>query len=218
MKRGKKSKKKRDVNLERKIRKRPKNYFLFTLVIAIVVIVLVVGTLVYSFFGGFNKITGFSLLNPGFVKCVDSDGGTNHYIRGFTKGFYKESEGNIVFTTKEDRCFNDSRRSWVEEYYCRNYGFYSNGTYNDDVNLYKINLFCLEGCKEGRCTGETAQCVDSDRGRNYYVKGVTSKKNDSRVDYCLTVSFVREYYCSDNNIFSIDSRCSRGCREGSCIR
>ncbi len=69
-------------------------------------------------------------------------------------------------------------------------------------------------------------CVDSDGGKNYYIKGETSKIiNDytvGQVDKC-SGDFIVEAYCGadnkDGNDYkkAVDFKCSNGCSNGACI-
>ncbi len=93
---------------------------------------------------------------------------------------------------------------------------------------------CTDGCKEGRCVGETEQatpssepkCSDTDGGINYYVRGtimVGSNKQapESCEDDGITL---KEESCVPNpgpNEGTISTniyKCPNGCKDGACIK
>ena len=64
-------------------------------------------------------------------------------------------------------------------------------------------------------------CIDSDGGKDYFVKGEIHYNNRdvSYEDYCtFSGKKVNEYYChSDNQIKSLREECENGCVDGVCI-
>ncbi|MEM3113482.1 MAG: LamG-like jellyroll fold domain-containing protein [Candidatus Pacearchaeota archaeon] len=61
------------------------------------------------------------------------------------------------------------------------------------------------------------ECVDSDGGINYYVRGSTFKATSNYTDYCTSSSNIMEFYCSNNTIQNIQSSCTNGCSQGKCV-
>jgi hypothetical protein len=64
-------------------------------------------------------------------------------------------------------------------------------------------------------------CIDSDGGKNYYVKGsVVYSDNPALVDYCKGNDDLFEYFCSGENGMpkGMNITCDRGCKDGACIR
>lgn len=62
-------------------------------------------------------------------------------------------------------------------------------------------------------------CSDSDSGINYYTKGTTIDRNESKTDFCSGTQLLTEYYCaSSNNISVIEAPylCANGCTNGAC--
>jgi len=118
------------------------------------------------------------------------------------------------------------------DYYCKNSVVYECDK-NANTNLYptkwKVDTYCPDKCKSGSenpnrnsdlCEDikETKdECVDSDGGLNYNVRG----KTNSNTDYCLDAYNLAEYYCftsasGDVGIHSDKYRCSAGCKDGKC--
>lgn len=64
-----------------------------------------------------------------------------------------------------------------------------------------------------------AQCNDSDNGQDKFVKGTTTRNGSSSIDYCQDSDTVHEYYCSNNEIASINLDCPTNyiCNDGRCI-
>jgi len=67
----------------------------------------------------------------------------------------------------------------------------------------------------------TTVCTDSDGGKNYILKGTTTKETNIVTDYCLATGIkLVEYYCSAGRINSITYDCSKVgkvCQNGACI-
>jgi hypothetical protein len=96
---------------------------------------------------------------------------------------------------------------------------------------YSEEYECPLGCEDGACipryfsaTEEfEGECVDSDGGQDYYIKGVISGKAptglaSSQIDHCLTDSTLAEFLCGDNDLVLLDAHdCPNGCQDGVCI-
>src|SRR3989344_3921045 len=76
-----------------------------------------------------------------------------------------------------------------------------------------------------KITGQavSSSCVDSDNGKNYFVKGTTSgidaKTNvqTSQTDRCANRRTLIEYFCDANGkVASVFTACSLGCSSGIC--
>lgn len=64
-------------------------------------------------------------------------------------------------------------------------------------------------------------CIDSDQGKNYYVKGKTSDNSDTIIlDRCMADSSntLIEGYCENNVKKSITYTCPNGCQDGACFK
>ena len=94
-----------------------------------------------------------------------------------------------------------------------------------DVRIYNRALSESEISELAGIVGNV-QCTDSDDGINYYVKGsvsgLISNIQSSRIDRCGGPdpnNYLVEYYCQDNNIFSISQAflCQNGCLDGACV-
>jgi hypothetical protein len=117
--------------------------------------------------------------NP--TNCTDSDGGENYYLKGHISGAMPE--GFI----SEDQCVSPEGR--LRETICVN-GYGSSKLHD-----------CPNGCSNGACINSTINqsCYDSDRGKNYYLKGTVSNKGLTATDECAGVK-IKEFYCMQNTI------------------
>ncbi|MBL7100934.1 MAG: LPXTG cell wall anchor domain-containing protein [Nanoarchaeota archaeon] len=72
-------------------------------------------------------------------------------------------------------------------------------------------------------TSVSAECVDTDDGKNFGVKGVTTYTKDGRVisevvDSCLDETRLEEYFCEpDGKSTATRYDCLEGCEDGICI-
>tara|TARA_Y100000310_G_scaffold340426_1_gene436161 strand:+ start:729 stop:2081 length:1353 start_codon:yes stop_codon:yes gene_type:complete len=162
--------------------------------------------------------------DPVPTSCSDSDGGKNIEEKGITEA------GS---DSREDECYE----SELVEFFCT----------SNKVNAQTFD--CVEegyeGCSSGACAnyevGSAAKkvdeggCSDSDGGKNIEEKGTTigvtlDGYETIRSDLC-TVDTVDssdnsydmlEYYCSEENIFSVElincgSEVYNGCSDGACV-
>ena len=88
-------------------------------------------------------------------------------------------------------------------------------------------IFCAYGCQNGACIKEPlpplppVSCMDTDRGRNYYVKGSVSacEKGICVIpipDGCLDEFILEEGYCENGKMLFQKYRCPNGCQNGVC--
>lgn len=149
-----------------------------------------------------------SLYDAMETLCVDSDGGVDYYTKGVV---------NISSIEFEDWCLNDT---YVHEMYC---GFAA--TNSEDYE-------CPYGCSNGVCVQEnetnqtTANCTDTDDGKNYYVKGTITTSYDENsdphivegkghvTDRCVNDTQLDEYYCENGYGKGISITCP--CEDGIC--
>lgn len=110
--------------------------------------------------------------------------------------------------------------------------------------MYKQEYSCLRkttcSCIEGKCQWDkkitaykecmtllnaTHTCTDSDGGKEYYTKGTTTGNTPSEPttniagtynDICTT-NTLKEYYCEDNLVKSVEYNCREGCTAGACV-
>ena len=72
----------------------------------------------------------------------------------------------------------------------------------------------------------TASCTDSDNGRNYFQKGITSGSETVfffsnevvKTDSCLNSKVLKEYFCQNNNVVSENYICENGCSNWACLK
>lgn len=155
--------------------------------------------------------------------CTDTDGGVNYYRRGSCTGY--NSDFTQYYTTEED-CINQNQ---LYECWCE-----PDGRKNGVIHS------CPQGCQDGRCVGTTttthstttttyttttsthpANCVDTDGGQDYYVRGSTTGLNNQNqwttfTDYCGG-NQLQEFWCNyDNKAILTQHNCPTGCANGKC--
>ncbi len=157
--------------------------------------------------------------------CTDSDGGKNHY----TKGYIECPDGSCSKTW--DYCAKSSvdlpgttnSGTYLYEMWCNEYGY-------PQMEFHT----CDNGCVDGACIRSEATCKDSDGGKEYYIKGVTTlstgQKHTDSCTYCtgdctspgdcppVECFGVIEYYCDGNGITGTNYDCPNGCVDGACVR
>ncbi len=176
--------------------------------------ILVIGILLVvfgGFFGLKQGVTGNPIISN--VKgvessvtkanqtCLDSDGGLNYNIYGYTNVSYL---GN--YTINYDACSVNA--SILLERYC-------NG-----INSAVDSHVCPYGCKNGVCNSQPPTCTDTDGGANYYLRGTANdSQGDSGTDYCISSATIKEYYCSDGLVTELNYNCLLGysCSNGACL-
>ena len=172
------------------------------------------------------------------ATCIDSDDGRNHYEKGTlsVRGYGEKYEDKCAFGDKEgttavEGC-SGSSSCYLWEFYCSYLGA-------DYASSETIN--CPNGCLNGACiqltTNETATCVDSDDGKEPFVKGNVNYNIDGKnyvaEDWCSTNQGNGGYVesCSGDNCNLIEIICSEttggsdytlitcgdGCKNGACI-
>jgi len=93
-------------------------------------------------------------------------------------------------------------------------------------------------CIDNQCQlipSQEEACVDSDNGKNYYVKGRVNGEEDKCINMGARVPQIvnscggkddemaefcrlQEYFCEDNQIESLQYICPNGCKDGACIK
>jgi len=145
--------------------------------------------------------------------CKDSDGGVNYYVKGTTSGY--ELPGHYMPITFTDTC----NENILTEYKC-----------GDDEVVLNVKFNCKNGCSNGACIpNEFVDCIDSDGGKNYFLKGtISGERSDGTditdTDICynhIPIIYnkkLREYYCTESGAVE-DSviKCSYKCRAGECV-
>ncbi len=146
-------------------------------------------------------------LNAG---CTDTDGGRNIYIAGEAQE--RNSEGLVISTVKDGCADYDNKI--ISEAYCEN------GKIKVD---WTVECPGSGGCRDGACIRDSSvpdlNCVDSDGGRDYYVKGFTSNVDKSEEDFCKEDGKLIEYSCNSyGNILRKPVECKEGevCFDGAC--
>jgi len=79
-------------------------------------------------------------------------------------------------------------------------------------------------CGGGEGEKNVSECVDSDGGKDYYVKGVVKSKDMSATDACgvnidgvYNKNILIEHYCSENAWMHENFECPNGCKDGACL-
>jgi hypothetical protein len=163
-------------------------------------------------------------------ECTDTDAGINYYIRGVvSQTGHRWADQCIIkgdTTVTTDICSGED--CYLQENFC---GF---GGMGKDSQFYN----CPEGCNYGTCIGTpevvtgtpptpiiTQTCTDSDKGKNYLVKGSTTiaYSNGTKqtfTDSCNKDGTLKEWYCQDNAALGVNLKCPAGyyCTNGLCRR
>ena len=129
--------------------------------------------------------------------CTDSDPGDNVYFQGYT------SQGRNAQAISWDYCMDGTT------------------LYEQSCDGGKI-IKCDTSCTQGKCnphgvpsTQKQTQCIDTDSGKNFKVKGTVSygpKISDILFDYCQSNTDLIEQTCAG----PIKAICDRSCADGLC--
>jgi len=105
-----------------------------------------------------------------------------------------------------------------------------NGFNNIDVNLVnegKYRLYASLNYKgkeeksywEFKVSGDNFECIDSDKGRVFNIKGIAIKGNEVVEDICLDKRTLKENYCDNNVLKSERHTCAilQECSDGICV-
>ena len=134
-------------------------------------------------------------------SCTDTDGGEKYYEKGSITG--SMPEGFI----SEDKCIVPEGR--LREVVCiDNYG---------SAKLYD----CPHGCENGKCIQENTECMDTDEGLDYNVKGTVTDSSGKYTDKCIDTRegpMLVEYTCKDNAVKGEQHLCSGTCQDGECVQ
>ena len=68
-------------------------------------------------------------------------------------------------------------------------------------------------------TNTTVTCTDSEGGKDYYTKGISTNSSGAYTDFCLNNNYLNEYFCvfSSNMLISESFYCPYGCSDGACL-
>jgi len=143
------------------------------------------------------------------VTCNDTDNGQDIYVKGTAQ--------NNTFM-KTDYCYTKTDLKYgysvthLMEQYCNN-------------SLVKeAEWICPVGyeCKDGACINKSVTCIDSDNGKNFFLKGSTTAKNVTRTDSCSWERdkgfIIKEYYCENSESKETSYICPGNCIDGACIQ
>jgi len=128
--------------------------------------------------------------------CQDSDNGSNVYSKGTA------SKGGLSYT---DSCNGTGH---VLEYYC--------GQGNEVLN-YSGDCAAGETCEDGICKFEPS-CTDSDGENDIFEKGTVTTESGAYVDYCTSITSLKEYRCAGAGMQAVDVFCGTDfeCSMGAC--
>ena len=119
------------------------------------------------------------------------------------------------------------------------YGGRNPGDYLDMVSVGETKVFVSHPCVHPAfppiggptdvCVAKlpklgSISCTDTDNGQSIYTKGTVTSINlsgsYSYTDYCVSSTYVKEYYCQNNQALSANLYCSKGCLSynGACTR
>jgi len=145
--------------------------------------------------------------------CTDSDEGKDYYTEGRVNIVTKIGE-----TVDSGVYFDVCSNNILKEMYCAS---------ATDSRVSSENYTCPNGCKDGACVEAPAEeppaeeCVDSDNGRDYFVKGETTD-GATREDVCRDAKTLVEFYCEQARgqkrptRGAEEKKCEYGCEDGAC--
>ncbi|MBI5158676.1 hypothetical protein HY992_01005 [Candidatus Micrarchaeota archaeon] len=149
------------------------------------------------------------------TTCLETDGGVQAYVKGSV---------TLGSEVKTDYCPDAST---IIEYYCTSV---ENGRIESRQYPVPSGYSCVDGAfsqQSGSSGGtgtetpaaSTSTCKDSDNGINVYTPGRVEASLSVARDSCVTSTTVKEYYCRDGKLDSIDSECPSGysCDGGACV-
>ncbi len=153
------------------------------------------------------------------------------YKDGVTQGI-KDYEGKIDYVKrKNDLVIGTSREiqylfdGKIDEFKIWNYALTAEDVL-EEYNSYSAENYCgntvcdIVNENKENCA-EDCSCTDSDKGINYYEKGMCDDKSKTIVDNCGGGDWLNEAYCDDSGsevICKFSSQgCPYGCSEGACL-
>jgi hypothetical protein len=169
--------------------------------------------------------TSTCVWKTGQTPCIDSDKGKIYSIKGTFSG--TTIEGTPI--SSSDSCLSSTELTAEEV----ESGLYIKEGYCDEGELKIERNSCPNGCLDGVCRG-TAACEDTDGGKNYVVKGTASGSSAGGwaniADTCIedvvattgvitpiaSSNYLKETFCSGNQIVSEVVQCPEGCEDGKC--
>ena len=165
----------------------------------------------------------FDIFYP-FIYYVQSIGEESVVIYTYPNMYYSSFDEGCYL----EYCYSDQ---YVNEWYC-----------NNGVPT-KQKFYCENGCKDGACQPlpDESECLDSDGGKNYYVKGTAEKSGiEGTYDCCkqyystemgdatqgigpgggpcvYSGPYLYEAICEGNIPSMFVYECPNGCKNGTCI-
>lgn len=137
-------------------------------------------------------------------SCLDTDG-KETTTKGIvtTKDVYGEEK------TYVDKC---SGQKGVIEYFCE-------GTVGKSEAM-----TCGDVCQDGACMVRTTLCTDTDKGKDYGIKGIVTGYS-TVADFCADRDLLVEFGCygfvetskTSAKVDFVTVKCKSGCQEGKCI-
>jgi len=137
----------------------------------------------------------------GREECTDEDGGKNYSVRA---AVYL---GDTL--RGRDGCLDGKQ---LKEFFC-------DTDYTADFEIYD----CPDICTGGICVDRPEECIDSDGGLNYSIKGYVTSQSGRDDDYCEEDGTLVEYSCesveatqSQSDIYNCSDE-SKICVSGRCV-
>jgi len=150
------------------------------------------------------------------IQCRESDNGVNYDVKGTA------CIGTICNT---DVCLSNNKT--IIEYYIKENDA-ADGLCSPSTNISRQTYTCPNGCSNGACLGPqnetpivvvetptpaiTQICTDSDKGKNYVVKGsatiaYSNGTKQTFTDSCNKDGTLKEWYCQNNTSLSANVKC-----------
>lgn len=156
--------------------------------------------------------------------CNESDGGENYYKYGTVKTFSDYYDGWCLFGY--DVCLDEYT---LAEVVC-------GPSPENRLGYNTIHYNCQYGCLQGKCSQRGSspnnQCLETDYGEEYYIKGNLEKDGVIEEDDCRFENRLIEYSCEldesrldpniidysvlDSGYYRIEYDCPLSCEDGAC--
>ena len=98
--------------------------------------------------------------------------------------------------------------------------YYNEIAESNEANNQREQRIYVEPAKSVSTT--SPECIDSDGGKNYYVRGITNVDGRQFEDECIRSTLtgnydgLREFYCQGNKLGHVKVKCSNTCNNGEC--
>jgi hypothetical protein len=112
-------------------------------------------------------------------------------------------------TTTSKVCQNDKLYTEYSRDVCKNRG--TTNSFCDSQTSRILLSDCEFGCLDGNCLNPSSICTDSDGGIETRLEGFVTFDGETYNDECIDGKYIKEYYCSNNEVKSSIIKCAGIC-------